>query len=231
MNTMIEAFRRVRERIERAAVKAGRDPAAVKLIAVSKTKPATMLAQAMEAGQLDFGENYVQELLDKRTVLPPTLRWHFIGRLQSNKVRQLVGITELVHSVDREKLLVEFERQAEAKNLSVRCLIEVNLDGETSKGGIEPEALFPLLQRSGEFKRVQIRGLMSIPPYCEDPEAMRPFHRRLSELAKALRQQTGMALPELSMGMSGDLDIAVEEGATLVRVGTDLFGPRGKTIL
>ena len=217
---------RVRERIERACRRAGRDPAGVRLVGVGKTKPPELLAEAVAAGLSDIGENYVREFLEKRERLSPSIRWHFVGRLQSNKARQVVGKVELIHSLDRESLLEEIEKRAAAAGVVVRGLLKVNLGGEAAKGGADEAVARRLLETAAAMPHLRVEGLMSIPPPQDDPEALRPWHRRLARLAETLRRETGLPLPELSMGMSSDLETAVEEGATLVRVGTDLFGPR-----
>ncbi|RJO63593.1 MAG: YggS family pyridoxal phosphate-dependent enzyme [Myxococcales bacterium] len=220
---------RVRGRIRHACEKAGRDPAGVRLVAVSKTQPAEAVRAACDAGQTDFGENYVQELLAKAEAVGSGVRWHFIGRLQTNKVKPLLGITALIHSVDRMKLLEEIARRAEQAGVVASCLIEINLGDEATKGGAGETEIETLLRAARPLSHVEIRGLMAIPPFLDDPEALRPYHRRLAALARRLREATGLLLPEVSMGMSSDLEAAVEEGATIVRVGTDIFGPRRKT--
>ncbi len=216
----------VRERIRAASVRAGRNPNEVRLVAVAKTQPEEAVRRALAAGQADIGENYVQEFLAKADAIPNGVRWHFIGRLQSNKVRQVVGRTVLIHSVDREKLFREIEKRSALRNIRTACLLEVNVGAEDSKGGADPEEAARLVRLSAEWPHVELRGLMSIPPFLDDPEAIRPYHVRLRELRDRLRKDSGFALPELSMGMSTDLEAAVEEGATFVRVGTDIFGPR-----
>ena len=217
---------RIRARMQRACERAGRAPQDVQLLGVAKTKPGELVARAAEAGLLDIGENYVQELLAKQAQLLQPIRWHFIGRLQSNKIRQIVGRTHLIHSVDRAKLLDEIEKRAAAADCRVACLLEVNVGEESSKGGVVERDVRELVRRALDAPHIELRGLMSIPPFLSDPEALRPYHRRLAELARRLRDETGMALAELSMGMSKDMEVAIEEGATIVRVGTDLFGPR-----
>lgn len=216
----------IRRRLERSAAKAGRDPADVRLMAVGKTQPLDALLALYKQGQRLFGENYVQELLAKRDELPDDIEWHHIGRLQSNKARQLVGRVAMIQAVDRAELARELSKRATQTKLVQECLIEVNIGAETSKGGVGREEALALAKTVLELPGLSLAGLMSLPPYLPDPEAQRPYHRALAELARYLRDETGAPLPILSMGMSHDFEVAVEEGATLVRVGSALFGPR-----
>jgi pyridoxal phosphate enzyme (YggS family) len=224
---MEERLANLRERIEAACARVGRNPGEVALVAVSKTQPSDAVRAAHAAGVRDFGENYVQELAGKaRELAELSPRWHFIGHLQSNKVRALLecpGLA-LVHTVDRPKLVDELERRAETMNRSIDVLVQVNVSGEQSKSGGAPEELAAMLQAAAHCKRVRLRGLMTMPPAVEDSELVRPHFRRLREL----RDLHGgiERLPELSMGMTQDFEVAIEEGATLVRIGTALFGPR-----
>jgi pyridoxal phosphate enzyme (YggS family) len=217
----------VRRQIDEAVRKAGRPPGSVRLLAVSKTKPAEAVRAAYAAGQREFGENYVQELEDKARALAdlPDLRWHAIGSLQRNKAKQVVKLASVVQSVDRDELALELERRAAAIDRTLEVMVEVNVAGEASKAGCSPEALGPLLATLGRCPHLRVTGLMTIPPIPDDPEDARPYFAAL----RSLRDQHGgaAALPELSMGMSHDFPIAVEEGATLVRVGTAIFGARG----
>jgi pyridoxal phosphate enzyme (YggS family) len=219
------ALSAVRERITHAARAAGRSPASVRLIAVSKTKPASYIREAYAAGQRDFGENYAQELAEKAHDLAdlPDLRWHFIGHLQSNKAKLIAPIAHVLHSVDSASLVRELERRLGSEHRPpLEVLVEVNVGGEAQKHGILPEALPSLLDLLDHSTNLRLRGLMTIPP--NDPElARRAFH----DLA-ALRERHGgvTRLPELSMGMSQDLDDAIACGATMVRVGTAIFGAR-----
>jgi pyridoxal phosphate enzyme (YggS family) len=214
----------VRERVRRAEVAAARAAGSVTLLAVSKTMPAGDVAAAMAAGQRDFGENYAQELRDKRQALAAAgPRWHFIGPLQSNKVKYVAGQVALVHSIDSAELLAEVDRRAgEARQ---ELLIQVNVAGEAHKRGASPEALPALLDAVGALPRLRCVGLMVIPPLEGDP---RPHFAALRALRdrEAARARPGVELRELSMGMSQDLEAAVAEGATLVRVGTAIFGER-----
>ena len=216
----------VRETIDDACVRARRARGSVLLVAVSKGKPAEAIRAAYAAGQRDFGENYVQELEAKAEALRDLdgLRWHAIGRLQRNKAKQVVRRAQVIHAVDREELATELGRRASALGVHLDALIEVNISGEASKGGCAPEALSGLLAVMRRTAGLRVMGLMTMPPASDDPEAERPVFAALS----ALREELGgaSALPELSMGMTHDYAIAVEEGATMVRVGTAIFGAR-----
>jgi pyridoxal phosphate enzyme (YggS family) len=234
----------VRERLGRAERAAGRPSGSVRLLAVSKTKPIEDVAAAAAAGQRDFGENYAQELRDKRAACtagtapgfdPADLpRWHFIGPLQSNKVKYLAGKVDLIHTVDSVALLDEIERRTVAAAAPVEpavpqdCLVQVNLAGEAQKRGIPAAELTALLDRFADRPHLRCVGLMVIPPFADDPEASRPHFAALRRLRDQLAGQSrvGTELRELSMGMSHDLEIAVAEGATIVRVGTAIFGAR-----
>jgi pyridoxal phosphate enzyme (YggS family) len=226
MSTLAEHLAEVRARIRSAAERCGRDPASITLLAVSKTKPASAVVEAYEAGQRAFGENYAQELEEKAHALQhlPDLEWHFVGRLQSNKAKVVAPLARVVHAVDGEKLARELQRRAEGRARPLEVLVEVNVGGEASKGGVEPGALAGLLATIDGLPALQLRGLMSIPPPQADAEGSRRFHRALRELRDA---HGGAArLPVLSMGMTDDLEVAIEEGATIVRVGTAIFGAR-----
>ena len=213
-----ERIAAVRERIARAAWRAGRDPDAVTLIAVSKIKPAADVLAAYEAGQRDFGENYVQEFRAKASDLPalPGARFHMIGKLQSNKAKPAAELFHCIHTVD--SLKVARRLNATGKRLSV--YLEIKLSAEESKSGVDAAEIAPLKAFIDDAPNLRLEGLMTMPPWSDNPESSRPFFRRLRELA-ALH-----GLPGLSMGMSNDLEVAVEEGATCVRVGTAIFGKR-----
>ncbi|MBF0480454.1 MAG: YggS family pyridoxal phosphate-dependent enzyme [Desulfovibrionaceae bacterium] len=214
-------------RIERAAGRVGRDPAGVALVAVSKRVPAALVAEAFALGQRVFGESYVQEGLSKREELAGLgLEWHFIGALQKNKAKYLPGKFALVHSVDDYEVARILHERASAHGLVQDMLIQVNLAGEAQKAGVAPGSLAGLAERIVRLSGARLMGLMVLPPFDADPEASRPYFARLREAGAGLAQTLGMALPHLSMGMSGDLEPAVEEGATLVRVGADIFGSR-----
>lgn len=218
----------IRQRIAATCKDCGRDPATVRLVAVSKLQPATAVSAAAAAGQQLFGENYVQELLAKQEQVTAALEWHFIGALQSNKVKYLQGRVGLIHSVDRLSLAREISRQWGKAGEIAEILVEVHLGDETSKAGVAAPELEALVRQIAELPNLRIRGLMALPPYCDDPEEVRPFFRQLRQLAQQLAALNlpGVTMDELSMGMSHDFTVAIEEGATLVRVGTAIFGPR-----
>lgn len=229
MNMSIAAnLASIHHQITAACARCGRDPADVRLVAVSKTHPAEAVLAAHSAGQRLFGESYVQEFLAKADAVAAPVEWHFIGHLQSNKVRYLPGRVALIHSVDRLSLAEEIDRQWGKLGLRAEILIEVNLGGETSKAGVSEAGLEPLLRRLAALPHLAVRGLMTLPPYLDDPEAVRPYFHRLRELAARLDALAlpGVAMRELSMGMSHDFAVAIEEGATLVRIGTAIFGER-----
>ena len=222
----------VRTSAARAAERAGRDIASVRLVAVSKTQPAEAIAEAYEAGQRDFGENYVQELVAKAAALSDRagLRWHAIGALQRNKARDVARLAHVVHTIDRSELAHELGRRAAAAARSLDVLVEVNVAGEAQKAGCAPGEVGVILDAIAAEAALRVVGLMTVPPAVEDPEAARPHFRAMRRLRDELQQARGVALPELSMGMSADFEIAIAEGATLVRVGTAIFGgraPRG----
>ena len=221
-------------RITQACVASGRDPSEVRLLAASKTRTADDLRAALSVGQLLYGENRAQELRDKSAALRggrPVPEWHFIGPLQRNKVRYVVGTASLVHAVDSERLATAISNRAvllqERAELDgdVGVLIEVNVGGEASKAGVSPEDALALAAFADALPCVSVRGLMCIPPAVDDPEDSAPYFSKMAALAEEGRGR-GLALTELSMGMSGDFEVAVRHGATLVRVGTALFGPR-----
>ncbi|MDD5200198.1 MAG: YggS family pyridoxal phosphate-dependent enzyme [Terrimicrobiaceae bacterium] len=228
MSEVEQNLAEVRERIAAAAARAGRSADDVGLIAVSKTFPAEAVREAWEAGQSVFGESRVQESVAKIAELPGALRWHFIGHMQKNKVRRALPLFELFHGIDSLDLAQAMDRIAAEDGLFPRVLIEVNVAGEAAKFGLRPEALDRDLDALLALPRLQIEGLMTIAPYAEEPEASRPHFRSLRELRDRLAAHTGLPFGTLSMGMSGDFAVAVEEGATLVRVGTAIFGSRGK---
>lgn len=221
--------RSLRTRLDAAARRAGRDPSSIRLVAVSKTKPAWMVKAARDAGCTVFGENYVQEALAKQDELPALdAEWHLVGALQANKAKHVVGRFALLHALDSVKLAAELDKRAAAKDVAgVDVLVEVNLAGEATKAGVAPDEVAALLDGTRPLSRVRVRGLMAMPP-PEDGEANRPRFRALRELAAELRAAGRLAhdATELSMGTTSDFEAAVEEGATLVRVGTALFGAR-----
>ncbi len=213
-------------RIAEAAARAGREPAEIELVAVSKTKPPAMIAELAEAGQSVFGENRVQELETKAAILPATLRWHFIGRLQRNKVRKVLPLAEAIHSVDSTELAQRIDAIATELGLFPRVYLQANIAGEASKSGFSPSALAEALPGLLSLPRLEVLGLMAIPPPRPTAEAARSDFRALRQLRDDLQQKTGAGLPGLSMGMSHDFEAAIAEGATVVRVGSALFGAR-----
>ena len=219
----------IRTRIDAACGRCQRDPRSVRLVAVSKTHPATSVEAAAAAGQELFGENYVQEFAAKAEEVTAPVQWHFIGSLQSNKVKYLAGKVAMIHSVDRLSLAEELDRQWGRLGQTLEILIEVNLGDEESKGGASTGAAIDLIRSIATLPHLKICGLMALPPYLEDAEAVRPYFRRLRELAIQINacHIDGVVMRELSMGMSHDFEAAIEEGATLVRVGTAIFGARG----
>jgi pyridoxal phosphate enzyme (YggS family) len=226
---IVTNLNRVRERIAGAASRSGRPPESVQLVAVSKTVGPQPIREAVAAGVTVLGENYVQEARDKTAALSDVaVSWHFIGHLQTNKAKYAVKIFDLIHSVDSLKLAAELDRQAEKAGKVQRILIQVNLAGEASKSGVS-EAQAPVLaSEASGLKHVAVEGLMTMPPYFNAPERVRPYFRALCALREriAAMQIPGVQMKELSMGMTGDFEVAVEEGATLVRVGTAIFGER-----
>lgn len=227
MNTgMVERVAAIRERVAQACARAGRDPEAVALVAVSKKQPPDAIAEAAAAGLTVFGESRVQEAAQKIPQCPGRLEWHLIGHLQTNKVAGAVALFSTIHSVDSWRLLDAVERAAAAAGVRVRALIEVNVSGERSKFGLPPEEVPGVLERGAGLARVEVVGLMTVPPFEPDPERVRPFFAALREGRDRWARESGLALPELSMGMTGDFEVAIEEGATCVRIGTGIFGAR-----
>ena len=226
MNDIAQNLERVRAQIADAAGKSGRSPDGIQLIAVSKTHEAEKVRAAFDAGQEIFGESKVQEARTKIPLLPSAVRWHFIGRLQKNKVRHALPLFELFHSVDSLALAENMNRIADEEGLHPRVLLEVNVAGEGSKIGFEPAMLRAQFEQINSLGRITIEGLMAIPPLAEEAEASRKYFVALRELRDQLEQEFQIKLSELSMGMSHDFAVAIEEGATLVRVGTAIFGPR-----
>jgi pyridoxal phosphate enzyme (YggS family) len=214
----------VEARIAAACQTAGRKRDEVKLVAVSKTKPAEAVLEAVEAGQILFGENKVQESQAKIPLCPGHLQWHLIGHLQSNKARVAAsGLFRMIHSVDSEKLLRALDEYAA---VPLPVLIQVNISGEGSKEGCTPEDAVALIEAANQCSKVEVHGLMTIPPFTPDPEKARIHFSNLRKLRDRLQQETGTPLPELSMGMSHDFEIAIEEGSTFVRIGSEIFGKR-----
>ena len=226
--SMEERLAQVRARIETACANAGRDPSTVRLVAVSKTYGPEVIREAAACGVEVFGENRVQEAAAKIDLAPPGLEWHLVGHLQTNKARQAVRLFDLVHSVDSPKLLEAVERLAAEEGGIQAVLIQVNVAGEDSKFGLAPEEGLRVIESAQAFMPVDIRGLMTMPPFTPDPEQAAPHFCALRRLRDEWKTRTGLALDELSMGMSHDFEIAIREGATLIRVGTALFGKRGE---
>lgn len=222
-----ENLHRVTRRVAAAARRAGREPGQVTVVAVSKRHPAKAIAGASKAGLRDFGENYAQELAQKAEVVgdEPDLRWHFVGHLQRNKVKLVVGTAALIHAVDSERLAEAIHRHAEARGIVQPILVAVNVGGEGQKSGVAPVDAESLVHTCAKLSHVDLRGLMTMPPFADEPEHSRPHFAALRDLRDLLASKNA-PLPELSMGTTGDFEVAIEEGATLVRIGTAIFGPR-----
>jgi pyridoxal phosphate enzyme (YggS family) len=228
--SLAENLETIQSRIRAACARAGRAEDSVTLLAVSKSHPPETICALADCGQIFFGENKVQEAKVKIQLCPGKLRWHFIGHLQSNKVRDAVELFQMIQGVDSLALAQEINKRAEQAGKTVPVLLEVNVAGEASKFGYAPEKLRAELNELNALPRLEVHGLMAIPPFSPAPEKSRPYFQRLRELKVACENILGAPLPQLSMGMSGDFEIAIEEGATMVRVGTALFGPRISTL-
>jgi pyridoxal phosphate enzyme (YggS family) len=226
MSTLSDRLDEIRSRIDAAAVRSGRAPGDVELVAVSKTHPAAAVREAYDAGQTLFGESRVQEAAEKIPDLPAAAHWHFIGHLQTNKIRKALPLFELFHSIDSVDLARGVDRIAAEEGSFPRVLLEVNVAGEASKFGFTPHALEACIDDLLTLDRLQIEGVMVIPPLAKNPEDTRPHFVALHAFRDRLATRTGVPLSTLSMGMSDDYEIAIEEGATLVRVGTAIFGER-----
>jgi len=229
---IVENIEHVRENIEMACEKAGRSVDEVTLIAVSKTKPYTDIEEALKSGTLDYGENKVQEMCEKYEILPKNIRWHMIGHLQRNKVKYLVGKTELIHSVDSIRLAEQIEKEYAKKGETANILIEVNMAQEESKFGITSQETEELIRKISTFEHIRIKGLMTIAPYTDNPETNRVYFRQMKKLSVDIRDKNidNVSMDVLSMGMTGDYQVAIEEGSTMVRVGTGIFGERNYNI-
>jgi PLP dependent protein len=224
-----EILQRINRRIADAAIGCGRDPQSVRLVAVSKTVDAQRVAEAIIAGVTIVGENYIQEARDKfNALIDRPVEWHFIGHLQSNKAKYAVRMFDLIHSVDSLKLAIALDQAAKKNGKQQDVLIQVNISGEESKSGTTQNNAVDLIQEAGRLEHICIRGLMTMPPYYDEPELARPFFHQLARLRERIADQhiPGVTMDELSMGMTGDFEVAVEEGATLVRIGTAIFGSR-----
>jgi pyridoxal phosphate enzyme (YggS family) len=220
---------RVQERVRQAAQRVGRDPATVRLVAASKTVEAARIRAAIAAGVTILGENYLQEARQKiGQIGRHTVEWHMIGSLQRNKVRYMFDLFDMMHSLDSLPLAEEINRRAERLGRSMPVLLEVNVGGEASKSGFSPQALLAEVHKLAALSHLQVRGLMTVPPPTVHPQEARPFYQELRALRERLEQQgiEGLTFAELSMGMTADFEVAIEEGATLVRIGTAIFGPR-----
>ena len=225
-------YEAVRNRVTEAALRAGRDPAEVTLLPVTKTHPAEVLEIAYQLGMREAGENRVQEILAKKAVLPEDLKFHLIGHLQKNKVRQIVGQVVLIHSVDSLELARLIDRESEKKGIISDILIEVNVAGEESKFGLEDrDSVLTLVQDAASLEHIRVKGLMTVAPYVPDPEDNREVFHTLHDLFIDIQKENihNVSMSVLSMGMTNDYTVAVEEGATLVRVGTGIFGERAYT--
>ena len=228
MNTIRDHLNEVRENIQKACEKAGRSPQEVILIAVSKTKPLFMLEEAYEAGARDFGENKVQEILEKHPKMPEDARFHMIGHLQRNKVKQVLPHAVLIHSVDSYRLAEQISQEAGKLGITAKILLEVNVAKEESKFGMMPEDVEEMAGQIAALPHLQIEGLMTIAPFVDDPEKNRPVFRKLYQLSVDIKKKNidNVNMGVLSMGMTGDYQVAVEEGSTMIRVGTGIFGAR-----
>ena len=228
MNTIRDHLNEVRENIQKACEKAGRSPQEVTLIAVSKTKPLFMLEEAYEAGARDFGENKVQEILEKHPKMPEDARFHMIGHLQRNKVKQVLPHAVLIHSVDSYRLAEQISQEAGKLGITAKILLEVNVAKEESKFGMMPEDVEEMAGQIAALPHLQIEGLMTIAPFADDQEKNRPVFRKLYQLSVDIKKKNidNVNMGVLSMGMTGDYQVAVEEGSTMIRVGTGIFGAR-----
>ncbi len=219
----------VHQRIQRACEKAGRDASGITLIAVSKTKPNSDILKAIEHGQLAFGENRMKELEDKmESIALPDISWHMIGNLQTNKIKYIAHRVDWIHSVEKLKYIKEISKRAGQSNRIVNVLIQVNISGESQKGGCEPDELASILKGAVDYEHVRVKGLMGMATFTDDPEDVRGEFKLLKQLFDEHQHLNGehIQLEHLSIGMSNDLEVAIEEGATMVRVGSDIFGPR-----
>jgi len=221
-------YQKILERIRETAAKRGRDPAGIRILAASKSQDVSKIRAAVKAGIRLFGENYVQEATEKRELIKESVEWHMIGHLQRNKVKVALRLFDLIESLDSLELARELDTQGRRKGKRVRAFVEVNLGGEETKSGMVKEDVLPLLQEVGRLSHLHVEGLMVVPPLRDDPEEARPYFRGLRELQTELKELKipNVDLKELSMGMTHDYPVAIEEGATLVRIGTAIFGPR-----
>lgn len=223
MDVLQNSLAIVEDRIARAAQRSGRSSKDVKLVVISKGQSIEKIRVLAEAGKTLFGESRLQEALPKIDLLPACLRWHYIGHLQSKKIRKVLPLFELIHSVDQWELAESIDRAAAEMGLFPRVLLEINVSGESTKYGFSPEALKSSFEKLLRLPRLQVEGFMTMAPLSSDPEASRPYFKRLRELREELTATAGISLPTLSMGMSNDFEVAIEEGATMVRVGSAIF--------
>lgn len=223
-----EQLEKIRDEISSAARESGRNLNDIRLVAVSKTRPAADIRAAYRAGQIVFGENYVQELRSKALEISEPVEWHFIGHLQSNKVKQIAGLVHMIHSVDRLSLAEEINRQWGKLSQTCDILLQVNISGETTKSGAASGQALQLAREVAKLPYIRVKGLMTMPPFFDDPESARPFFAELRQLSEVIDSEkiSGIEMRELSMGMSGDFQAAIQEGSTLVRIGTAIFGER-----
>jgi pyridoxal phosphate enzyme (YggS family) len=223
--SITERLRSVRERVDAAAARAGRRGEEIRIVAISKTFGVAAILEARAAGQAIFGENRAQELAAKHSEIPDGIEWHFVGTLQTNKVKYVVGAASLVHSVESLRLAEAIGKRADSAGVLQDVLIEVNVAGDERKAGVEPGSVRQLIDRIQDLEGIRVRGLMTMPPLPEDPEDSRPHYKELAALGADIAPALGLP-PELSMGMTMDFEVAIEEGATLIRVGEAIFGPR-----
>lgn len=226
---VVENIQNIKKNIEKTCLTVGRNFSDVKLIAVSKTFPSEMVSEAFESGTIDFGENYVQELIDKRDILlTKGIRWHFIGHLQSNKVKYIADWIHLIHSVDSENLAAEIQKRAQKTNRVIDILVEVNTSEEATKFGVKPANAIELLKNIGRFQNINLKGLMTIGPFTEDKNVSRVSFRQLKSIFDEANRTilANRPMSELSMGMTHDYEVAIAEGSTMVRIGTAIFGSR-----
>jgi len=226
INTFAYRLQSVRKRVDAACARVKRDPGEVSIVAVAKTFGAAEVTEAAESGLTIIGENRVQEAKQKSPLCPGYLEWHMVGHLQRNKARDAVRLFRMIHSVDSQRLLVAINSACEAAGVVMPVCLEVNVSGESSKFGLEPREVPELIEQCGSLMNVDVIGLMTIPPFTEDAEGARPYFRRLRELRDEWHDTCGVLLKDLSIGMSKDFEVGVEEGATWIRLGTVLFGER-----
>ncbi len=228
LNIIQDRLKEIQDRIARAALRVGRRPSEIQIVAAAKTADAERVAKALEAGVEILGENYVQEAQRMQECIGRSAQWHLIGHLQSNKAKQAVRLFNVIETVDREKITKELQHYAAREDKKLDLLIQVNLSGEPSRSGAEPQQVLSIIRAIALCENLRCTGLMTLPPFFDDPEGARPYFAELRRLRDQLQSKVpaGVILKELSMGMSGDFEVAVEEGATWVRIGTALFGPR-----